>query len=1280
MQDNLKFQVLDWDEQLTVDGEPAEEYIIRLFGRTSNDKTICCNISDFTPYFYVKLDLPINTGQIKNFVDLVKDRMYPKENKDGLLRYSIQDAHDFYGFTNFTKFKFIRFEFANMSAYKSLERVFKKKIIVPGISKKSIKFKTYESNIIPFIRMAHIKQLNSVGWIELNKNQYIISNNNTSDSLTELNITCSWKELNPYNEIKSVKFIICSFDLECTSIDGSFPNPQRPGDKIIQIGLTLSKYGEDECYAKYILTLGGCSPIPGVEVYTYNTEKKLLLGFSQLIRKLDPDLITGYNIFGFDFYYLRERSLLLGIPEEFSKLSRIKDLECEYIESKLASSALGENILKYYKMPGRVVFDLMKVIQRDHRLASYKLDEVASNFIREVILDITYDETKDISTIKTKNTNGIYLDQFIKICYNDGMTENTYMDGKKFKIIDLTKTSITFNGNINTNEFMNKGYKVFWSQAKDDITPNDIFRLQEGTDDDRALIAKYCVQDCALCNKLISKLQIITNSIGMAQVCHVPLSFLFLRGQGVKIFSLVAKKCREKNHIIPVLKKKPKPEESKERDTIEKQIQNIEKYYNKKYNDDDDDEDEDDDTGYEGATVFEPKTGVHLEPIPVLDYSSLYPNSMRLRNLSHEMLVNDEKYNNLPGYIYHKITYKNSDNTFTDCTFAEKEDGTKGIIPEILTELLQARKKYKNQMEQMKENGGDPFVVAILDGLQAAYKVTANSLYGQTGAPTSPIYMKQIAASTTATGREMLQFSKYFIENVFSKLITLAQTDKDKYLEYITEIYKYYPTEMELISDDNNIAKFHVSSIANKQIPDSKFIRNNMEFYCKTDEEFINKYSKQLKLLNINNLEEYTNFIKNLSVKNYEEYSNFKKYINKLINNKTKKYNNCLELLGIDSIDNIKSNIEEFKKDNFIEEFNVMLNNIGYKNREEMFLKFYDNINELLENKYVTPKGIYGDTDSIFYCLHIKDKITNEIIKDKTALNISIKLGIWSSILITTLLPAPMAQEYEKVLWPFIILTKKRYVGNLYEKNPNKFYQKSMGIVLKRRDNANIVKIVCGNIIDQILNKQSIEGAVKKTQELLTKIITGKIPLDKFIITKTLKTTYKDRTRIVHAVLADRMGDRDPGNKPQSNDRIPYAYIETGDKVINLQGDRVEHWDYIIKNNIKLDYLFYITNQIMKPAIQFLELIVEKPNLIFNEYIIREENRKSGKLPIGYYLEGEPGETKIDFDEFANIINTECSKIINNIDIKPKKTVKKVIKRIIKKPINNLNILDDDFL
>ena len=140
---------------------------------------------------------------------------------------------------------------------------------------------------------------------------------------------------------------------------------------------------------------------------------------------------------------------------------------------------------------------------------------------------------------------------------------------------------------------------------------------------------------------------------------------------------------------------------------------------------------------------------------------------MIFRNLSHECFVNDPEYDNMPGYRYHVITYKNNDGTFTTCRFAEKMDGTKGIIPEILMDLLSARKKYKKLMEDEK----DPFKRSILDSLQLAYKVTANSLYGQTGSSFSAIYMKEIAASTTATGREMLQFSKYFIENIYSKII-----------------------------------------------------------------------------------------------------------------------------------------------------------------------------------------------------------------------------------------------------------------------------------------------------------------------------------------------------------------------------------------------------------------------------------------------------------------------------------------------------------------------------
>ena len=68
-------------------------------------------------------------------------------------------------------------------------------------------------------------------------------------------------------------------------------------------------------------------------------------------------------------------------------------------------------------------------------------------------------------------------------------------------------------------------------------------------------MAKYCVKDCRLVNLLINKLEVVTKNIEMSNVCYVPLSFLFTRGQGIKLFSLCMKVYREEGFIFPVLKK-----------------------------------------------------------------------------------------------------------------------------------------------------------------------------------------------------------------------------------------------------------------------------------------------------------------------------------------------------------------------------------------------------------------------------------------------------------------------------------------------------------------------------------------------------------------------------------------------------------------------------------------------------------------------------------------------------------------------------------------------------
>lgn len=1768
--DNLIFQVLDWDFFHEDDDDGKKQFSIRLFGKNKNQQSVYLQVDDFKPYFFVELEDHWKYTTVDAIVTEVKKKV-PKDKVDGLIRFNIQEKYKFWGFTNYKKFKFAKLTFNDFESMKSYSYAFSnKKINVPTVSRKWLKFKLYESNILPVLRFMHIRQLEAFGWVSIKKSD--LEDFSNSPTCNEINYKTKWQSVNKVDDRLIEKFSIASFDIECTSGDGSFPQPNRPEDKVIQIGITTSRYGEPECYSQHLLSLNKTSDISGATVEWFSSEEDLLLGFTKYIRKLNPDIITGYNIFGFDFKYLYERSKFLGIELKFSRLSRVNGENSEWIEQNLSSAALGTNILTYYKMTGRVIIDLMKVIQRDHKLSSYKLDSVASYFIREKITKFNVDSKTKTTRIDTKNTFGLYVGRYIVIVYAEGPVESTYKDGEKFKIIELGKDYITIDGLIDTNELIGKGYELFWCQAKDDIKPSQIFSKFKGSPDDRAEVGMYCLQDCNLCNKLIDKLQIITNNVGMANVCNVPLSYLFLRGQGVKIFSLVAKKCREKDHLIPVIKKKTKPEDIEKRkqqnadpnkpiDPLkafkEKQDMIMDKFISSLNNKHRDEEvTEDDDVGYEGAIVFPPRAGVYFEPITVLDYASLYPSSMILRNLSHEMFVDDPQYDNLPGYRYHIISYrvmtkedleekakenirakskskKKSNNMIqkqfdqistndmlegvnqidgadcgsqmVTCRFAEKLDGSKGIIPEILQDLLTARKKFKKMQEQEK----DPFTKGIYESLQLAYKVTANSLYGQTGASTSPVCMKEIAASTTATGREMLQFSKYFIEFIYAKVINLALDNEKKYYSEMKKIFNCYPTTVEYPDtnrETNEVTnvKLHVATDIDKELPETKFIRQligyevDMEF----DKEFTDFFNeikkKHISIYNciftdvlekgkptgmitfgsLNKDDQKHNNILiqmfNLSVEKRDElFNDIKKYVIKNKGTTKSLFNNYKEfwqnlLISDDSIlkKALLKPLQELNEDVkavFMSNLEILVDEIGYNGKNEMFLKFYKFINKTIKGYHVVSQEvIYGDsvvgntplilkdeeteeiiikrideitndwtkykefktndtndyfmyivklltgkitrndnsknetysywydawidlskvklnfkkklfftktecwyeiyfennkitidtdlihdcdlidkytfkkinnkfyldddkisnivigelkrnlpkkiqslfngwtikflnndntdfrsdnlilvndkidlddfynkinnilkqdhfdrsdkeqsftnykiwdgdnwvdikriirhktnkniyrvstktsvidvtedhslicsngkyikpedckvgnnlmqsypknmkitnnkkydvpffdsddkiecskyilqsklnnynvifmndrekhlmyrtknqaensemimeihklgkcndyvydletssghfhagigeliiknTDSVFYCSHFTDDKTNIKLKDKKSLLMAIFTGIWASILIGTLLPAPMAQEFEKVMWPLVLQGKKRYVGNLYEKDVNKYKQKVMGLELRRRDNAPIVKIVLSGLVHEILNNRSAEGAYNFTREMLHKIITGKFKLDKFIITKTLKgnaltkperkiealkpkenRSYANRSQIVHAVLADRMADRDPGNRPLSNDRIPYIYIEPKGTV-KLQGDRVETPDYIIENKLKIDYLFYITNQIKVPALKFLDLMIENADKLFIEFEIKEKNRKDCVMPINFYFEknekiNEDEIEKYEQDYYENYSHDSGSDDETNINNKRKN--KKIVQDLV---------------
>jgi len=244
------------------------------------------------------------------------------------------------------------------------------------------------------------------------------------------------------------------------------------------------------------------------------------------------------------------------------------------------------------------------------------------------------------------------------------------------------------------------------------------------------------------------------------------------------------------------------------------------------------------------------------------------------------------------------------------------------------------------------------------------------------------------------------------------------------------------------------------------------------------------------------------------------------------------------------------------------------------------------------EKVICNPEYIYGDTDSVFFHFHLTDEKGNKIV-GKKALELSIEIAQEACHLVSKFLKKPHDFEYEKTFMPFCLLSKKRYVGILYEMDPNKGKRKEMGIVLKRRDNAPLVKHIYGGCIDILMKEQNIFKAMEFLKECLQKLVSQEFAIEKLIISKSLNSYYKNPQQIAHKVLADRITSRDPGNKPSPGDRIPFIYI-INKNVNALQGDKIETPLFIKEKNLKIDYAFYITNQIMNPILQLFSLVLEE--------------------------------------------------------------------------------------
>ncbi|KAJ1606887.1 DNAQ-like 3'-5' exonuclease [Cryptosporidium canis] len=263
---------------------------------------------------------------------------------------------------------------------------------------------------------------------------------------------------------------------------------------------------------------------------------------------------------------------------------------------------------------------------------------------------------------------------------------------------------------------------TFLKEQKEDVHYSMIRGLQDGNPETRKRVAVYCLKDSLLPLRLMKHLKMFPNIIEMARVTGTTIDILLSRGQQIKVTSQILRKCKSTNFLMPTVKNQSDGENQ-----------------------------------FEGATVLEPLKGFYKDPISTLDFASLYPSIMIAHNICYSTLI--------PPNLVKSVPEELRSTSPTGHSFV-LSSVRKGILPLIVEELIAARKKAKKEMAETT----DPILSSILDGRQLALKVSANSVYGYTGAVAGgQLPCLELSTSITSYGRAMIDITKNEVEKIYRK-------------------------------------------------------------------------------------------------------------------------------------------------------------------------------------------------------------------------------------------------------------------------------------------------------------------------------------------------------------------------------------------------------------------------------------------------------------------------------------------------------------------------------
>jgi DNA polymerase delta subunit 1 len=346
----VSFQAVAWHGEDTDDG-----YTVHIFGRTEDGKSVHVE-TPFEPYFFVKVP-PDRTPKA------MIQEIQPSNS-------AVIRRKDLWGFRNQEESTFLKLGFRTLAEMKECRP--------RGL-------KIYEKNLDPVLRFMHRTEIKSTGWIKVPENA-----NPGHDSTCQIDFYVKdWRTLKPVDRDDIAPLRIASLDIESYSESGAFPNAFKEKDVCFQVAITTREFGKQGYLDRKCLCVKSTS---GAECESFETEREMLERLGRYLREIDPDIVTGWNIFGFDLEYLYTRAVVTVAGPDAHMWGRMRGLPNELVVKRLASNALGSNDLKMVPMIGRYVFDMFQDVKREHKLESYSLNNVSKTFLGDQKIDMPVKE------------------------------------------------------------------------------------------------------------------------------------------------------------------------------------------------------------------------------------------------------------------------------------------------------------------------------------------------------------------------------------------------------------------------------------------------------------------------------------------------------------------------------------------------------------------------------------------------------------------------------------------------------------------------------------------------------------------------------------------------------------------------------------------------------------------------------------------------------------------------------------------------------------------------